>query len=84
LRQNDPHRPRVSPEEGLSANAIALGALVEIGEAIKALPRDVTLRHPDVDWRGFAGLRVKASEQAACRPDHPHAPVLRTINLSHA
>jgi uncharacterized protein with HEPN domain len=32
-------------------------ALVEIGEAIKTLPTEITLRHPTVDWRGFAGLR---------------------------
>jgi len=29
----------------------------QLGEAVKALPRDVTERHPDVDWRSFAGLR---------------------------
>jgi uncharacterized protein with HEPN domain len=32
-------------------------ALSELGEAVKALPCEVTERHPDVDWRGFAGLR---------------------------
>ena len=32
-------------------------ALVEIGEAIKALPAEIAHRHPGVDWRGFAGLR---------------------------
>ena len=32
-------------------------ALSELGEAVKALPPDVTARHPQVDWRGFAGLR---------------------------
>ncbi len=32
-------------------------ALSELGEAVKALPREVTERHPNVDWRGFAGLR---------------------------
>ncbi len=32
-------------------------ALSELGETVKTLPRDVTDRHPDVDWRGFAGLR---------------------------
>jgi uncharacterized protein with HEPN domain len=24
---------------------------------VKDLPPDITARHPDVDWRGFAGLR---------------------------
>jgi len=32
-------------------------ALSELGETVKTLPREVTDRHPDVDWRGFAGLR---------------------------
>jgi uncharacterized protein with HEPN domain len=32
-------------------------ALAEIGEAIKALPQEITSRHPCIDWRGFAGLR---------------------------
>lgn len=32
-------------------------ALSELGEAVKALPREFTDRHPNVDWRGFAGLR---------------------------
>jgi uncharacterized protein with HEPN domain len=32
-------------------------ALVEIGEAIKMSPPEITLRHPAIDWRGFARLR---------------------------
>jgi uncharacterized protein with HEPN domain len=32
-------------------------ALSELGETVKALPREITDRHPDVDWRGFTGLR---------------------------
>ncbi len=32
-------------------------ALAELGEAVQALPREVTDRHADIDWRGFAGLR---------------------------
>lgn len=32
-------------------------ALTELGETVKTLPREVTDRHPEVDWRGFAGLR---------------------------
>ena len=31
--------------------------MAEIGEAIEALPPEIPRRHPDVDWRGFAGLR---------------------------
>ena len=32
-------------------------ALSELGEAVKALPREVVERHPGIDWRGFARLR---------------------------
>ena len=32
-------------------------ALSELGEAVKALPREVPARHPIVVWGGFAGLR---------------------------
>jgi uncharacterized protein with HEPN domain len=32
-------------------------ALTELGEAVKALPADILQRHPEVDWKGFAGLR---------------------------
>lgn len=32
-------------------------ALIELGEAVKAIPEDVRQRYPDVDWKGFAGLR---------------------------
>jgi uncharacterized protein with HEPN domain len=28
-----------------------------IGEAAKAIPADVQAGHPDVDWKGMAGLR---------------------------
>ena len=38
-------------------------ALAELGEAVKALPEDVRKRHPDVDWKGFAGLRDLVAHQ---------------------
>jgi uncharacterized protein with HEPN domain len=45
----------------LNADRIAYralkNALSELGEAVNALPREVIDRYPDVDWRGFAGLR---------------------------
>ena len=38
-------------------------ALSELGEAVKALPDDVVRRHPEVDWKGFAGLRDIVAHQ---------------------
>lgn len=32
-------------------------ALIQLGEATKALPLDVTQRHIDVPWRDIAGMR---------------------------
>jgi uncharacterized protein with HEPN domain len=45
------------PATDRMAHRAMKNALVEIGEAIKALPPEIALRHPAVDWRGFAGLR---------------------------
>ena len=38
-------------------------ALAEIGEAVKMLPGEFKTRHPEVDWRGFAGLRDIVAHQ---------------------
>lgn len=38
-------------------------ALAEIGEAAKLLPPELLARHPEVDWRGWAGLRDVVSHQ---------------------
>ena len=38
-------------------------ALSELGEAAKLLPSDVRERHPEVDWRGMAGLRDIVAHQ---------------------
>jgi uncharacterized protein with HEPN domain len=38
-------------------------ALTEIGEAVKLLPPELLARHPNVDWRGWAGLRDVVSHQ---------------------
>ncbi len=45
------------PATDRMAHRAIKNALAEIGEAIKALPPEIALRHPAVDWRGFAGLR---------------------------
>lgn len=35
----------------------------EIGEAVKLLPPELLADHPEVDWRGWAGLRDVVSHQ---------------------
>jgi uncharacterized protein with HEPN domain len=45
------------PATDRMAHRAMKNAMAEIGEAIKVLPNEVTLRHPEVDWRGFDGLR---------------------------
>jgi len=38
-------------------------AISEMGEAIKGLPKEITDRHPSVDWRGLAALRDVIAHQ---------------------
>jgi uncharacterized protein with HEPN domain len=38
-------------------------ALMELGEAAKAIPDDLRQRHKTVDWKGFAGLRDLVAHQ---------------------
>jgi uncharacterized protein with HEPN domain len=38
-------------------------ALTELGEAAKAIPEEIRARYPDVDWKGFAGLRDMMAHQ---------------------
>ncbi len=32
-------------------------ALIELGEAAKTIPDEIRRRYPEVDWKGFSGLR---------------------------
>ena len=38
-------------------------ALTELGEAAKAISEETRARYPDVDWKGFAGLRDMMAHQ---------------------
>jgi uncharacterized protein with HEPN domain len=38
-------------------------SFVVIGEAVKALPKDLLARHPAVDWKGFARFRDVLAHQ---------------------
>jgi uncharacterized protein with HEPN domain len=46
------------PNAGRIAYRARKNGLSQLGEAVKALLREVTNRHPAIDGRGFAGLRV--------------------------
>ena len=41
-------------------------SFVVIGEATKALPKDLLGRHPAVDWKGFARFRDVLAHQYFC------------------
>lgn len=47
--------------ESFSANDLVIDAVLRnlevIGEACKHVPEDIKERHPEVAWRGMAGLR---------------------------
>jgi uncharacterized protein with HEPN domain len=51
------------PHANRMAYRAVKNALAELGEAVKALPVDVRKRHPEVDWKGFAGLRDLVAHQ---------------------
>lgn len=38
-------------------------SLMEIGEAVKALPEEVTRRYPQIPWRAIAGLRDRVAHE---------------------
>jgi uncharacterized protein with HEPN domain len=45
------------PKTNRMAFRACKNALTGLGEAVKALSADITTRHPEVDWKGLAGLR---------------------------
>jgi uncharacterized protein with HEPN domain len=53
----------VLPETDRRTHRALKNALTEIGEAVKLLPPELLIRHPNVDWRGWAGLRDVVSHQ---------------------
>ena len=50
------HTERGPLTDGLIFDAVRI-RLVEIGEAVKALPAEVTDSEPEVPWRDVAGMR---------------------------
>lgn len=53
-------------------------ALGELGEAVKALPAEIVLRHPGIDWKGFAGLRDMVAHQYFGLDVRRLLPIVRT------
>src|SRR5689334_11095602 len=53
-------------------------AMVELGEAVKAIPDEVRQHYPDVDWRGFAGLRDMIAHQYFNIDTSRLLPIIRT------
>lgn len=52
-----------TPEGDRKTFRAVIACLSDIGEAVKALPDDVRDRHPDINWKGFAGLRDVVAHQ---------------------
>jgi uncharacterized protein with HEPN domain len=40
-----------------------IACLISLGEAAKALSDDLKARHPEIDWRGYGGLRDVITHQ---------------------
>jgi uncharacterized protein with HEPN domain len=53
-------------------------ALIELGEAVKAIPEEVRQRHPAVDWKGFAGLRDMLAHRSFGVDTSRLLPIIRT------
>src|SRR4051794_8409885 len=53
-------------------------ALIELGEAVKAIPEEVRQRYLDVDWRGFAGLRDMIAHRYFGIDTSRLLPIIRT------
>lgn len=60
---------------GLVFDAVRM-RLLEIGEAVKALPADITASEPGIPWRDVAGLRDRLAHRYF---DTDHAIVEATV-----
>ena len=52
-----------SPQDDRKTFRAVMACLSAIGEAVKGLPDELRGRHPNVDWKGFAGLRDIVAHQ---------------------
>jgi uncharacterized protein with HEPN domain len=69
------HLQRGDLSDGLVFDAIRV-RLIEIGEAVKALPTDVTASEPDIPWNEIAQMRDRLAHRYF---DTSHAIVAATI-----
>ena len=69
------HLGRGDLADGLVFDALRV-RLIEIGEAVKALPADLLSRQPDVPWAQIAGLRDRLAHRHF---DTSHAILAATV-----
>ncbi|MGH9071214.1 MAG: HepT-like ribonuclease domain-containing protein [Acidimicrobiales bacterium] len=70
------HLRRGDLDDGLVYDACRV-RLIEIGEAVKHLDRDLLLTEPDIDWHAIAGMRDHLSHQYF---DTEHSIVAHVLN----
>lgn len=70
------HRDRGDLSDGLIFDAIRV-RLIEIGEAVKALPSELLSRQPDVPWGQIAGMRDRLAHRYF---DTSHAILTATVH----
>ena len=70
------HAGRGSLSDGLVFDAIRI-RLIEIGEAVKALPEDLLAQRSDIPWRQIARMRDHLAHRYF---DTTHAIVQATVN----
>lgn len=70
----------VAPRADRRTFLAVVACLAAIGEAVKYLSDELTARHPEVDWRGFAGLRdILAHRYFGVRPDSLWAAITNDL-----
>ena len=69
------HLARGDLSDGLVFDAVRV-RLIEIGEAVKALPADLLAREPDVPWTQIAGMRDRLAHRYF---DTSHAILAATV-----
>lgn len=79
------HLARGDLSDGLVFDAVRV-RLIEIGEAVKALPADLLAHEPDVPWTQIAGMRDRLAHRYF---DTSHAILTATVEsdlpeLEHA